>query len=154
MHLREKCLAGCRMRYGVVFFGLDRQLVRVTLHGKIHSRDRGSRISFDVVVEVSRKGASGPFLYWLWECKDYTRPIQVNESLGAQVPKGRLKPCAIRQPSLRDLSCCGRWFPTLKRWAIIVCPSGTVTWPGFAGLLWEQILAALDRNVRAPPRYH
>jgi hypothetical protein len=77
--LREKCLAGYRMRYGVVFFGLDRQLVRVTLHGKIHLRDRGSRLSFDVVVEVSRKGASGPYLYWLWECKDYTRPIQVNE---------------------------------------------------------------------------
>ena len=66
------------------------------------------------------------------------------EFRGAQVPKGRLKPCAIRQPSLRDLSCCGRWFPTLKRWAIIACPSGTKTWPGFAGLLWDQILAALD----------
>src|ERR1035437_11083795 len=40
----------------------------------------------------------------------------VREFRDAQVPKGRLKPCAIRQPSLRDLSCCGRWFPTLKRW--------------------------------------
>jgi REP element-mobilizing transposase RayT len=40
------------------------------------------------------------------------------------------------QPSLRDLSCRGRWFPTLKRWAIIICPSGTMTWPGFPGLLW------------------
>ena len=48
------------------------------------------------------------------------------EFRGARVPKGRLKPCAIRQPSLRDLSDHGRWFPTLKRWAIIVCPSGTV----------------------------
>jgi hypothetical protein len=36
------------------------------------------------------------------------------ELRGAQVPKGRLKACAIRQPSLRDLSGCGRWFPTLK----------------------------------------
>ena len=72
----------------------------------------------------------------------------VREFRGAQVPKGRLKPCAIRQPSLRDLSCCGRWFPTLKRWAIIACPSGTKTWPGFAGILWDQILAALDILVR------
>ena len=59
------------------------------------------------------------------------------EFRGAQVPKGRLKPlairqCAIRQPSLRDLSGCGRWFPTLKRWAIIGCPSGTKTCPGLA----------------------
>ena len=69
---------------------------------------------------------------------------------GAQVPKGRLKRCAIRQPSLRDLLGDGRWFPTLKRWAIIGCPSGTMIGTGFAGLLWKQILAALDRNVRAP----
>src|ERR1035437_8998024 len=54
------------------------------------------------------------------------------ECRGAQVPKGRLKPCAIRQPSLRDLSDHGRWFPTLKRWAIIGCPSGTKTCPGLA----------------------
>src|ERR1017187_4113104 len=54
------------------------------------------------------------------------------ECRGAQVPKGRLKPCAIRQPSLRDLSDHGRWFPTLKRWAIIERPSGTKTCPGLA----------------------
>src|ERR1039458_9199311 len=54
------------------------------------------------------------------------------ECRGAQVPKGRLKPCAIRQPSLGDLSDHGRWFPTLKRWAIIECPSGTKTCPGLA----------------------
>src|ERR1035437_3015036 len=75
----------------------------------------------------------------------------VREFRDAQVPKGRLKPWAIRQPSLRDLSCCGRWFPTLKRWAINACPSGTKTRPGFAGILWDEILVALDRNVRAPP---
>jgi hypothetical protein len=74
------------------------------------------------------------------------------EFRGAQVPKGRLEPCTICQPSLRDLPYRGRWFPTLKRWATIVCPSGTVTWPGSAGLLWEQILAALDKNVRAPEK--
>jgi hypothetical protein len=74
----------------------------------------------------------------------------VREFREAKVPKGLLKPCTIYQPSLRDLSCRGLWFPTLKRWAIIVCPSGTKTWPGFAGIVWKQILAALDRNVRAP----
>ena len=67
------------------------------------------------------------------------------EFRGAQVPKGRLKPCAIRQPSLRDLSDYGGGFPTLKHWAIVACPSGTMTWPGFAGILWDQILAALGR---------
>jgi len=37
------------------------------------------------------------------------------ECRGAEVPKGRLKLRAIRQSSLRDLSCRGRWFPTLKQ---------------------------------------
>ena len=80
------------------------------------------------------------------------------EFRGAQVPKGRLKPrairqCAIRQPSLRDLSGCGRWFPTLKRWAILACPSGTKAWTDFSGLLWAQILVALDmeRGHFCPP---
>jgi hypothetical protein len=62
----------------------------------------------------------------------------VRECGSAQVPKGRLESCAIRQPSLRDLACCGCWFPTLKRWAIIACPSGTETWPSIAGILWDQ----------------
>ena len=63
--------------------------------------------------------------------------------------QGRLNPCEIGQPSFQDLSCCGRWFPTFKRWAILACPCGTSAWTGFSGLLWEQILVTLDRNVRA-----
>ena len=59
----------------------------------------------------------------------------VREFKGAQVPKGRMKPCASRQPSLRDLSDCGGGFPTLKRWAIIGYPSGTRTWPALAYLV-------------------
>jgi len=43
--------------------------------------------------------------------------------------------CEIGQSSFQDLSCCGRWFPTFKRWAILECPSGTKTWIGFSGLL-------------------
>jgi len=57
------------------------------------------------------------------------------EFRGAQVPMGRLKRCAIRQPSLRELWGHGRWFPTLKRWAITVCPSGTKTCPSMAHFL-------------------
>ena len=64
----------------------------------------------------------------------------VREFSGGQVPKGRLKPSANRQPSLRDLWDCGGGFPTLKRWAIVACPSGTMPWSGFAGLVWQQIL--------------
>ena len=73
--------------------------------------------------------------------------FQCAEFRGAQVPKGRLNPCAIRQPSLRDLSGCGRWFPTLKRWAIIGCPSGTKTCPGLACFVGANPNEALDHGV-------
>ncbi len=76
-----------------------------------------------------------------------------DNSAGLDVHKsrqGRLTPGEIGQSSFQDLSCCGRWFPTFKRWAIIACPSGTKPWTDFSGLLWDQILVALDKNVRAP----
>ena len=56
--------------------------------------------------------------------------------------QGRLTPCANGQP-FRDLSCCGRSFPTLKHCAYRM--SGTKAWPAFSGLLLHQILVALDR---------
>ena len=37
-----------------------------------------------------------------------------------------------------------------KRLAILACPSGTKAWTGFVGILGNQILAAFDKNVRAP----
>jgi len=51
--------------------------------------------------------------------------------------QGRLTPCANGQP-FRDLSCCGRSFPTLKHCAYRM--SGTKAWPAFSGLLLHQIL--------------
>ena len=74
---------------------------------------------------------------------------------GAQVPKGRLKSGAIRQPSLRDLSDCGGGFPTLKRWAIIVCPSRTMIWLGFARELWVRFCeASLGANPGGMGHFH
>ena len=66
---------------------------------------------------------------------------------GLEVHKSRqvrLPPCEIGQSSFQDLSCCGRWFPTFKRCAIIACPSGTKAWTDFSGLLWDQILASIS----------
>ncbi len=44
---------------------------------------------------------------------------------GDPVPKGRLRDRAPFQPSLRDLMISALINPTLKRWAIVACPSGT-----------------------------
>ena len=60
--------------------------------------------------------------------------------------QGRLNPCQIGQSSFPDLSCCGRWFPTFRRWPIIASPSGPKAWTGFAGVLGNDILLALDRR--------
>jgi len=38
----------------------------------------------------------------------------------------------------------------LKRWAIVRCPYGTITYPGLVVILANQFLAAWDKNVRAP----
>src|SRR6185369_14938931 len=52
----------------------------------------------------------------------------VNEVEAAQVPKGRLRGWnASEVPSGLTCISCGR-SPTLKRWAIIKCPSGTEVW--------------------------
>src|SRR3989442_14446372 len=60
------------------------------------------------------------------------------------VPKGRLRDRAPFQPSLRDLMTSALINPTLRRWAIVACPSAT----GFSRLLFcfpsLQMLAALD----------
>jgi hypothetical protein len=42
-----------------------------------------------------------------------------------KVPKGRLRNATRIQPSLRDSESIYPVYPTLKRWAIVECPSGT-----------------------------
>lgn len=54
-------------------------LTKVSRHGKVFSRDRGSQITFDVVLELYRRGADTPCLYWIWECKDYSHLVPVDD---------------------------------------------------------------------------
>jgi hypothetical protein len=54
----------------------DAQIFR---HKAYFSKDRGTTIVFDVVIEVHRPGASEPWLVWVWECKDEGRPVAVDE---------------------------------------------------------------------------
>ena len=48
-------------------------------HRSYHSRDRDDVITFDVCLEVRRLGATEPFLLWIWECKDLTHAVAVDE---------------------------------------------------------------------------
>jgi hypothetical protein len=59
--------------------GLSQDLARVFHKKSYYSRDRDSQIIFDVVLELRRKGASSPFLIWVWECKDYKKLVPVDD---------------------------------------------------------------------------
>ena len=75
--------------------------------------------------------------------------VIVSSSPGLPSPRGYPGLASVRfstPTGLCPLSATG----LQPRWAMLACPSGTMTWPGFAGLLRAQLLAALDRNVRAP----
>lgn len=44
-----------------------------------YSAARGSKIIFDISIEVLRPGATAPFLLWLWECKEYRHSVPVDD---------------------------------------------------------------------------
>ena len=44
-----------------------------------YSAARCSEITFDISIEVSRPGATAPFLLWLWECKEYRHSVPVDD---------------------------------------------------------------------------
>ncbi len=61
------------------------------------SSDRQSKIKTDVSIEVTRLGEVDPWLIWIWECKDYTGAVPVDdieefhaklEQIGADNTKG------------------------------------------------------------------
>lgn len=59
--------------------GLDPKCTRIFHRKSYPSRDRGRNIVFDVAIEVSRPGAPQPYLVWVWECKDYSRKVPVDD---------------------------------------------------------------------------
>ena len=58
---------------------LDPSHTKVFHKKAYYSRDRGKDITFDVVIEVTRPGATEPWLVWVWECKDLARPVAVDD---------------------------------------------------------------------------
>lgn len=51
-----------------------------TFHRKgYYSNDRKKDIIMDVSIEVFRKNNETPFLVWIWECKDYGKPVPVDD---------------------------------------------------------------------------
>jgi hypothetical protein len=59
--------------------GLSPGNAQIFHHKAYFSKDRGSDIIFDIVIEVRRPDALEPWLVWIWECKDEARPVAVDE---------------------------------------------------------------------------
>jgi len=79
--------------------GLNPAQAKVHRKPSYFSRDRQKNIVFDVSVEVSREGATGPYWVWVWECKNYDHVVPVDdaeefhaklEQIGADRSKGTM----------------------------------------------------------------
>ncbi|MGG6293569.1 restriction endonuclease [Leptolyngbya sp. AN02str] len=82
-------------------------------------------IKFDVSIEVFRKGATIPYLIWVWECKNYTKKVPVDDveefhaklnQIGANRTKGTLiTPSGFDESALQFARSEGiglwRWIP-------------------------------------------
>lgn len=62
-----------------ILSGFEPGLARVRRKPRYYSTARGKDIEFDVSIEVFRKGATDPFLIWIWECKASTNPVPVDD---------------------------------------------------------------------------
>jgi len=58
---------------------IDPNLCRVRHKPNYFSRDRGKDIIFDVSIEVSRKTATEPYWIWIWESKNYSHTVPVDD---------------------------------------------------------------------------
>jgi len=64
---------------GLGNYGLDPTLANLRRKPAYYSRDRKKDIVFDVSIELSRRGATTPFWIWVWECKNYTHTVPVDD---------------------------------------------------------------------------
>jgi hypothetical protein len=78
-------------------FGLVPECCRVYRRRAYFSRDRNAEIVFDISIEVTLRGALEPFFVWVWESKDYSSPLSVDnveefhaklQQIGADKTKG------------------------------------------------------------------
>lgn len=60
-------------------YGIIPSLATVRRKPSYFSRDRNKDIVFDVSIEVRREGALEPYMIWVWECKNYTNSVPVDD---------------------------------------------------------------------------
>ena len=60
-------------------FGLLPGACETYLHKRYYSPARAADIETDISIELVLPGTSNPALIWIWECKDYARPVAVDD---------------------------------------------------------------------------
>ena len=59
--------------------GLDPKLTTLIHRPEYFSKDRLKNIVLDVSLELFREGAKAPYIRWVWECKNYTKKVPVDD---------------------------------------------------------------------------
>ncbi len=59
--------------------GIQPECAKVVHRKSYFSQQRQKPIIMDVVVEFYRPGSDLPFLEWIWECKDYTNKVPIDD---------------------------------------------------------------------------
>lgn len=59
--------------------GIEPSAARVFHRKRYYSSVRRSDIIVDISVEIMRPGVDEPFLIWIWECKDYSHRVPVDD---------------------------------------------------------------------------
>ncbi|HEX8672407.1 MAG TPA: hypothetical protein VF710_10995 [Longimicrobium sp.] len=59
--------------------GLDPKCARIFHHHPYYSAARQKNIFFDVAIELTLPGAPAPSFIWIWECKDYSSLVPVDD---------------------------------------------------------------------------
>lgn len=79
--------------------GLISSHCKVFRHKEYFSKDRDANIITDISIEVFINETDGPYLIWIWECKDYNHAVPVDdieefhsklEQIGADKTKGTI----------------------------------------------------------------
>lgn len=77
LELQVKEFLESELKHGKL--GISGNAAQVYHRKSYYSGDRQSSIKTDVSLEVTRPGATAPFLVWIWECKDYNHLVPVDD---------------------------------------------------------------------------
>jgi hypothetical protein len=78
-NFEDKAFTTLRSLLEAESLGLVPRNCEIRRHPQYFSKDRGSMITFDISIEV-RIGQGDDYCFlWLWECKDYSGTIPVND---------------------------------------------------------------------------